>query len=107
MDISDISELERLEGLATPGPWFVVELDDELCMGAVAISNEQLPDTRLSMRSATWPSEKIVAVCLLQAPPYALIHDDKFQENADLIAAMRRHLPELLQLGRKMLEDAA
>ncbi|MGV3481956.1 MAG: hypothetical protein ACO1O3_18545 [Sphingobium sp.] len=100
MTADDLDRLERLAGVATPGPWFVRRLDDEHCMGAVAVSTR--PDTGMveDMRSGSWPSSEVVAACLIQQPPYVLPADDRFDENAALIAMMRTALPQLLRLAR-------
>jgi hypothetical protein len=43
MTEAELDALSRLEEAATPGPWFVRKLDDQLCMGALAVSTR--PDT--------------------------------------------------------------
>ena len=100
MTIEELAALDRLSEAASPGPWYVRQLDDELCCGACAVST--VPDTGKNedMRSGSWPGQEIVAACLIQNPPYVLSADDRFEENAALIAAMRNHLPELLRLAR-------
>jgi len=104
MTNEDLDALEALERLASAGPWYVRSLDDEMCMGAVAVSTH--PDTGLNenMRAGSWPGEEIVAACLIQGPPYVIPADDRFEENAELIAAVRTALPELLRLARLGLE---
>lgn len=100
MTRGDLDELERLAVAATPGSWFVRTLDDEHCMGAVAVSTT--PDTRAdqSMRFGKWPSDEIVAACLIQQPPYVVPADDRYEDDAALIAAVRTTLPELLRLAK-------
>jgi len=100
MTNEDLDALEALEQSASKAPWYVRQLDDDLCMGACAVSTR--PDTgkNESMRSGAWPGEEIVAACLIQSPPYVVPADDKFEENARLIAEMRTVLPELLRLAR-------
>ena len=105
MTMDDLDALTSLDAAATPGPWYVRFLDDDHCMNAVAVSTK--PDTRSheSMRSGAWPSEEIVAATLIQAPAYVLPSDDRWNENANLIAAVRSALPELLRLARRGLAD--
>ena len=100
MKPGELDALEALDKAASAGPWYVRRLDDELCQGAYAVSTR--PDTGASedMRSGRWPGEEIVAACLIQAPPYVVPADDRFEENARLIVAVRNALPELLNLAR-------
>lgn len=105
MTIEEIRRLADLEKNASPAPWHVRHLDDDACMGAVAISRTSETFSNESMRAGTWPTEDVVAVCLLQSPPYAMIDDDKFEENAELIAAIRNALPELLRLAGQALKE--
>lgn len=107
MTFEQLEALEALERIASAGPWYVRELDDEMCMGAYAVSTK--PDTGANegMRSGTWPGSEIVAACLIQSPPYVVPADDRYKENARLIAAMRSALPELLRLARRGLENQA
>lgn len=107
MDAEELSALEALERTATAGPWHVRRLDDEMCMGAYAVSTR--PDTGASedMRSGSWPGHEIVAACLVQSPPYVVPEDDRYEQNAMLIARTRSALPELLRLARFGLERGA
>jgi hypothetical protein len=103
MKLEDLNRLEALDKAATPGPWYVRQLDDDMCQGAVAISCK--PDDGMvpSMRAGNWPGHEIIAACLIQSPPYAVVDDDKFEDNAELIAAIRNCLPELLLFARAAL----
>lgn len=100
MTVDQIEALEALDRTASAGPWYVRKLDDEMRMGAYAVCTS--PDTGANedMRSGTWPGSEVVAACLIQSPPYAVPADDRYEENAKLIAAMRTVLPELLRLAR-------
>lgn len=104
MTVEQLEALEALERIASAGPWYVRRLDDEMCMGAYAVSTS--PDTGANedMRSGTWPGSEVVAACLIQSPPYVVPADDRHEENAKLIAAMRTALPELLRLVRRGIE---
>ena len=100
MEGSDLDELDGLSRAATAGPWHVRRLDDEMLVGAYAVSTR--PDTGANedMRSGSWPSGEVVAACLVQSPPYVVPTDNRFEENARLIAALRNALPELIRLAR-------
>lgn len=100
MTLDELNALDTLERAASARPWHVRHLDDELCMGGIAVSTH--PDTGAdeSMRSGTWPGREIVAACLIQSPPYVVPADDKWDENANLIAAVRNALPELIKLAK-------
>lgn len=106
MTEDELDRLVELERKASTGPWYVRELDDEMSMGAVAVTRSpEISHVTQSMRLGTWPSGEIVAACLVQSPPYAMTDDNKFDENAELIAAVRNALPELLRLARLALKD--
>lgn len=104
MTFEQLEALEALERIASAGPWFVRRLDDEMCISASAVSTS--PDTGKNedMRSGTWPGSEVVAACLIQSPPYAVPADERYEENAKLIAAMGTALPELLRLARRGME---
>jgi hypothetical protein len=104
MTREDLDALEVLEQSASAGPWHVRRLDDELCMGACAVSTRPDMGMNESMRLGIWPGEEIVAACLIQSPPYVMPADDRFEENARLIAELRNALPELLRLARLGLQ---
>jgi hypothetical protein len=100
MTLAELDDLQELDAVATPGPWYVRLMDDVHCMSAVVVSTK--PDTGLNecMRVDTWPTGEIVAGCLIQEPRYADVADQRWDENAELIARVRTVLPELLKLAR-------
>jgi hypothetical protein len=102
MTDGDLDRLDALGKAATAGPWYVRRFDDEMRQGAYAVSTSPGPSTGEDedMRSGTWPGEDIVAACLIQSPPYVVPADDRFEENARLIAAVRNALPEPIRLAR-------
>lgn len=104
MTHEELDQLAVLSEAATRGPWHVRHLNDEMHQCAYAVSTK--PDTGAGedMRSGVWPGDEIVAACLIQSPPYVIPSDDKFQENAQLIAAVRTALPELIRLARRGLQ---
>jgi len=69
-------------------------------MGAYAVATTPDTGANESMRSGAWPSADVVAACLIQSPPYVVTADDRHEENAKLIAAVRTALPELIRLAR-------
>ncbi|OHD03326.1 MAG: hypothetical protein A2885_06350 [Sphingopyxis sp. RIFCSPHIGHO2_01_FULL_65_24] len=103
MDMKAIEALVELESQASAGPWYVRRLDDEMCMGAVAVSTRPDTGANESMRAGNWPGEEIVAACTIQSPPYVVPADDRDEQNARLIAEVRNALPELLRLARLAL----
>lgn len=103
-----IAKLSELAATATPGPWHVRPLNDDVCMGAVGVATE--PDRMFDecgFIDPDWPVDKMVAVCLLQDPRLAVLPDRRWNENAELIAAMRNALPELLRLAQLGLRHGA
>ena len=95
----DLESLDALDRAATPGPWFVRAMDDDLCMGAVAISTE--PNTSGDNdQLSDYEFHGVIAATLIQHPEYILPKDRRWDQNADLITAVRNALPELLRLAR-------
>jgi hypothetical protein len=95
----ELDRLAQLDATASAAPWHVRYLDDDRCMGAVGISTE--PDTgkQEDLPSFDYPEPNLLALCLLQWPPHVIPRDRKWDENADLIVAMRNALPELIRLA--------
>ena len=98
--MDELNALDALEKAASTGPWHVRRLDDEHSMSAVAVSTRPDTDAGASMRMGTWRGGEILAACLIQAPPYVVPADGKWDENARLIAAARNALPELIRLAK-------
>jgi hypothetical protein len=103
----DLDRLQELDRAASPGPWFVRHLDDDHAMSAVAVSTQPETGDFGSMREGDWPLDVVVAACLLQQPRYVDPPDQKWDENAVLIAEVRTALPELLRLARIGLAQEA
>ena len=96
---NDLHALARLDVAATPGPWYVRSMDDDLCCGARAVATK--PNTSGDNDDLTASTHHgIVAATSLQHHDYVMPADGKGIENADLIAAVRTALPELLRLAR-------
>jgi hypothetical protein len=104
---TELAQLEELCAAATPGPWFVCQLDDEIAMSLVAVST--VPDTGAGERWPRFDHHEIVAATLIQQPRYVDVADERWDENARLIAAARDAIPRLIteirQL-RQQLDDA-
>jgi hypothetical protein len=88
----DIDLIARLETEATPAPWYVGRFDDEYFMSAITVEAYIDREGR--------PSREVVAATLIQQPAYVVPNDNRFCENAELIAEMRNALSELIRLAR-------
>ena len=93
-----LDRLVELDQTATAGPWYVRFMDDDLCMGAIAIGTE--PDVGKNELLVDGAVFGVLAATLIQDPPYIMREDQREQQNAELIVAMRNALPELLRLAR-------
>ncbi|WP_404336477.1 hypothetical protein AB2M62_19395 [Sphingomonas sp. MMS12-HWE2-04] len=107
--VANLEDLAVLAAQATPGPWFVRHLDDDHCMGAIGISTA--PDDGEAPKMSTFhgPGPELIAATLIQAPPYVVSKDGRWEENARLVVALRNALPELLRLaaiGARLEADA-
>jgi hypothetical protein len=98
MSIDLLDRLAELEATATLGPWYVRFMDDNMCMGAIAISTQ--PDVGDNEHLVDGAIFGVVAATLIQDPPYIMREDEREKQNADLIAEVRTALPELLRLAR-------
>ena len=102
----ELDELDELARAATPGPWFVRNLDDVDAMSLVAVST--LPDAGLGERWPGFDHREIVAATLIQQPRYVDAADERWDENAHFIAAARDNTPRLVAEVRRLrrqLED--
>lgn len=93
-----LDQLSDLECQASLALWRVVHLDDNHCMSLVAITNNDAPMGNVEGRD--WEGTHVLAATLVQEPPYVLPDDQRWDENAALIVAVRNALPELLRLAR-------
>ena len=89
MTITDaqLDELLALARNATPRPWYVRRLDDDVAMSLLAIST--VPDTGKGERWPNFDSKEIVAATLIQSPRYMSIADEKWDENAATLSLRR------------------
>jgi hypothetical protein len=101
LDADGLDTLARLDGSASPAPWFVREMDDNLCMSAVGVSTQEEAFTgQDAFGRSEWAVSEMVAGCLVQSELRIVHSDGRWQENALLIATVRNCLPELLRLAR-------
>jgi hypothetical protein len=85
---------------ATPGPWFVRQLDDDYASSLVAVSTA--PDTGRGERWPAFDSGEIIAATLIQNPiPYVSM-DDGWDQNAEFIAHARSDIPSLIAEIRRL-----
>jgi hypothetical protein len=101
---AELAELEELSNAATPGPWFVRQLDDDFAMSLVAVST--VPDTGLGERWPRFGLQEIVAATLIQHPRYVDVADEHWDENARFIAAARQSIPRLIDEIRRLRRQA-
>lgn len=91
---SELTEIADLTAHATPGPWYVRQLDDVHAMSLVAVSTA--PDTGLGERRPDFDHTTMVAATLVQQPRYVDIGDERWDVNAEFIATARTAIPRLL-----------
>jgi hypothetical protein len=101
MNAGILDSLAQLDAGASPGPWFVREMDDNMCMSAIGVSTRPEAFTgQDAFGRSEWAAEEMVAGCLVQSELRTVHDDSRWSENALLIAAMRNCLPELVRLAR-------
>jgi hypothetical protein len=96
----DLDEIEELCTAATPGPWFVRNLDDESAMNLVAVSTAM--DTGKGERWPKFDSREMIAATLVQQPRYVDCGDGRWDENAAFIAMAREAVPRLVEEVRRL-----
>ena len=101
----ELDELDEIEKAATPGPWFVRNLDDTAAMNLVAIST--VPDTGHVDRWPEFDHGEIVAATLVQKPRYVDCIDGRWDENAYFIATARNKIPLLIAEIRRLRQQLA
>jgi hypothetical protein len=90
----ELAAIEELAEAATPGPWFVRDLDDTHAMSLVAISTA--PGTGRGERWPDFDHREIVAATLIQEPRYVDVADERWETNAQFIANARQDIPRLI-----------
>jgi hypothetical protein len=96
----DLDEIEELSSAATPGPWFVRNLDDEHAMNLVAAST--IEDTGQGKRRPDFDHGEIIAATLVQQTRYVDCGDSRWDENAAFIAMAREAVPLLVAEIRRL-----
>ncbi|MEU4032703.1 hypothetical protein [Streptomyces collinus] len=96
----DLDEIDELCSAATPGPWFVRNLDDDRAMGLVAVST--VPDTGRGERWPDFDHREMVAATLVQHPRYVDCADGRWDENAAFIAMAREAVPKLVEEVKRL-----
>lgn len=95
---------------ATPGPWYPRATDGELWMNARYVGIDQGPgwehDNKRGMGRDN-EADKVIAITLLQAPPFADIRDEKWDENTKFIALARTALPWYIRRCMALEADKA
>jgi hypothetical protein len=97
---TDLVDIQERADSATPGPWYVRQLDDDFAMSLVAIST--VADTGLGERWPDFDHRHIVAATLVQQPRYVDIADERWDENAAFVASARQDIPRLISEIRRL-----
>lgn len=100
MDEQELADIEELSAAATPGPWYVRNLDDDRAMTFIAVST--VPDTGQGERWPEFDHRDIVAATLVQHPRYVDCADECWDQNAAFIALAREAMPRLLGEVRRL-----
>jgi hypothetical protein len=91
---AELGVIQRRVDAATPGPWFVRQLDDSNAASLTAVCSAPGPDVR-------WPdfdAGEVIAGTLIQWPVrYVSVADHKWDDNAELIAHARTDIPRLIE----------
>ncbi|WP_026411790.1 hypothetical protein [Actinomadura oligospora] len=100
MSDEELDSIEEGAEAATPGTWYIRQLDDVNAMCLVAVST--VPDTGRGERWPAFDHGQIVAATLVQEPRYVDAADDLWDQNAQFIADARRDVPRLLAEVRRL-----
>ncbi|WP_316778985.1 hypothetical protein [Streptomyces sasae] len=95
-----LDEIEALCTAATPGPWFVRNLDDSHAMNLLAVST--VADTGRGERWPDFDHGELIAATLVQEPRYVDCADERWDENAAFIAMARDAVPRLVEEVRRL-----
>jgi hypothetical protein len=97
----ELAAIEELVAAATPGPWYVRNLDDDHAANLVAVSTA--PDASRTQRWPNFDAGEIVAATLVQFPNrYVNCTDERWDENAQFIAHARQDIPRLIAEVRRL-----
>ncbi|MER7179470.1 hypothetical protein ABT404_08295 [Streptomyces hyaluromycini] len=95
-----LDEIEEMCAMATPGPWFVRDLDDSYAMNLRAVST--VADTGRHERWPDFDHGELIAATLVQEPRYVDCADERWDENAAFIAMAREAVPRLVKEVRRL-----
>ncbi|MGY4982887.1 hypothetical protein ACWCYL_38065 [Streptomyces sp. 900105755] len=98
--VPDLDEIEEMCAVATPGPWFVRDLDDGHAMNLRAVST--VADTGRQERWPGFDHGELIAATLVQEPRYVDCADERWDENAAFIAMAREAVPRLVKEVRRL-----
>ncbi|MFJ4920030.1 hypothetical protein [Streptomyces sp. NPDC088725] len=96
----DLDEIEEACSAATPGPWFVRNVDDDYAMNLVAVSTVE--DTGRGERWPAFDHGEMIAATLVQHPRYVDCADGLWDENAAFIAMARDAVPRLVEEVKRL-----
>ena len=96
----DLDGIEEICAVATPGPWFVRNLDDSHAMNLRAVST--VADTGRGERWPRFDHRELIAATLVQEPRYVDCADERWDENAAFIAMARDAVPRLVKEVRRL-----
>ncbi|MFF9807073.1 hypothetical protein ACF1G5_18480 [Streptomyces coeruleorubidus] len=99
-DDLDLDAIEELCAAATPGPWFVRNLDDDHAMNLVGVGT--MEDTGRGERYPDFDHRELIAATLVQHPRYVDCADGRWDENAAFIAMAREAVPRLAAEVRRL-----
>ncbi|MEU0968435.1 hypothetical protein ABZ357_24460 [Streptomyces sp. NPDC005917] len=96
----DLEHIEELCSAATPGPWFVRNLDDGHAMSRVAVGTVE--DIGRGERWPNFDHGELVAATLVQEPRCVDCADERWDENAAFIAMAREAVPRLVEEVKRL-----
>ncbi|MFC5187902.1 hypothetical protein [Actinomadura harenae] len=96
----ELDSIEEGVEAASPGPWYVRQLDDTYAMCMVAVST--VPGGEKNQRWPDFDHGEIVAATLVQEPRYVDLADGLWDQNAQFIADARRDVPRLIAEVRRL-----
>lgn len=99
-DDLDLDAIEELCAAATPGPWFVRNLDDDHAMNMVGVGTVE--DSGRAQRWPDFDHRELIAATLVQHPRYVDCADERWDENAAFIAMAREAVPRLVAEVRRL-----
>jgi hypothetical protein len=103
LDEDYLAMLDKLCSKTTPGPWYPRAGDDDMCMNARWISTDPGVGYRHNGFIYEHPSDKCVAITLLQSPRLADVNDC-YDRNMEFICEAKYAVPKLIAKVRELTE---